>query len=228
MEVLGADVFVGAERLEGVDAVRERLAELAAGCRESVWSFQPDGAQTRDRLTASRPLNEAALARGVQMRSVFLDSLRNDEPTREHVAWLTAHGAEVRTVAELPTRMLLFDHEVAVLPLAPQDTSTGAMIVTSHSLVATLEALFLATWNQATAFQRGRPHREALLNAQELAALRLWAEGQSDQTVARRLGVSLRTVRRISATVYDALGVTSRFQAGTRAAELGLLAPTDH
>lgn len=213
------------ERVEGVDQVRERLRELAEGCRTSVWAFQPDGPQRPERLQASRPLNEAALARGVQMRSVFLDSLRNDEATRDHVVWLTARNAEVRTLPDLPTRLILMDHETAVLPLLPTDSSAGALIVTNPVVVATLESLFLWCWSRATPFQRRRPTRESMLNSQELEALRLWGEGYSDVAVARRLGVSVRTVRRISATVYDALGVTSRFQAGTRAIELGLLRP---
>ena len=222
---LHAEGLLDVERVEGVEEVRHRLAELAAGCRSALWAFQPGGPQSTERLQASRPLNEATLARGVEMRSVFLDSLRNDEATREHVAWLTHRGAEVRTLPDLPTRLLLIDHEVAVLPLTPEDSGAGALIVSSPSLVATLESLFLWCWYRAVPFHRGRPSREFMLNSQELEALRLWGQGYSDQAVARRLGVSIRTVRRISATVYDALGVASRFQAGVRAVELGLIMP---
>lgn len=220
-----AEELLDVERVEGLERVRRRLAELAAACRTSLWAFQPDGPQSAERLQASRPLNEATLARGVQMRSVFLESLRNEDATREHVAWLTGHGAEVRTLPDLPTRLLLIDHEVAVLPLSPEDSGAGALIVTSPGVVATLDSLFLWCWSRAAPFQRGRPTRESLLNSQELEALRLWGQGYGDVTVARRLGVSVRTVRRISATVYEALGVASRFQAGVRAVELGLVMP---
>lgn len=222
---VSTETSLGVERVDGIEQVRSRLKDLAANCQTSLWAFQPNGPQPAASLRASRPLDEATLARGVQMRSVFLDSLRNDEATREHVAWLVARGAEVRTLPDLPLRLLLIDHEVAVLPLSPEDSAAGALIVTSPHIVAALESLFLWCWSRATPFHRGRPSRESMLNSQELEALRLWGEGLSDEAVGRRLGVSLRTVRRLSATVYDALGVASRFQAGTRAIELGLLRP---
>ncbi len=48
-------------------------------------------------------------------------------------------------------------------------------------------------------------------------------EGWTDETAARALGVSLRTYRRRVAELMTALGASSRFQAGARARELGLV-----
>jgi DNA-binding NarL/FixJ family response regulator len=52
--------------------------------------------------------------------------------------------------------------------------------------------------------------------------LRLLADGLTDDAVARRIGVSVRTVRNDVASVMVSLGARSRFQAGVRAARLGL------
>ncbi|MBW1598593.1 response regulator transcription factor [Streptomyces sp. JJ38] len=47
--------------------------------------------------------------------------------------------------------------------------------------------------------------------------------GLTDRAVARRLGLSERTVRRMVAHLMDRLGAASRFEAGARAVERGWL-----
>lgn len=226
-DTLNSPTASGLGVIVGVDSVRSRLIELAHACRSSLWAFQPDGPQKAETLAAARPLDEETLARGVSMRTIFLDSVRNDEATLDHADWLTARGAELRTVPNLPMRLLVVDKRVAVVPIQPEDSSHGALIVTTPSLVNGLAALFHSTWRGATPFARVRPRRRGLFNAQELQALELWAQGYTDDAVARRLGVSNRTVRRVSESVAAALGANSRFQAGLRAAELGLISSSE-
>ena len=48
-------------------------------------------------------------------------------------------------------------------------------------------------------------------------------DGLTDEAAARALGLSLRTYRRRVAELMAAMGATSRFQAGSRARELGLV-----
>ena len=47
--------------------------------------------------------------------------------------------------------------------------------------------------------------------------------GVTDDVAAKRLGVSVRTVRRRVAAVMELLGASSRFEAGVRAAQAGWL-----
>ena len=47
--------------------------------------------------------------------------------------------------------------------------------------------------------------------------------GMKDESIARQLGVSLRTVRRRIADLMDDLGASTRFQAGAEAARRDLL-----
>jgi DNA-binding NarL/FixJ family response regulator len=49
------------------------------------------------------------------------------------------------------------------------------------------------------------------------------ADGYTDEATARRLGVSIRTVRRNTAELMTLLGARSRFQAGIYAAQSRLL-----
>jgi DNA-binding NarL/FixJ family response regulator len=49
------------------------------------------------------------------------------------------------------------------------------------------------------------------------------AKGMTDEAAAKRLGVSLRTVRRQMAALMERLGASSRFEAGLKAAQRGWL-----
>lgn len=53
--------------------------------------------------------------------------------------------------------------------------------------------------------------------------LSLLVSGLKDEAVARRLGWSLRTMRRRISSLYELLGADNRFQAGVIAARRGLL-----
>ncbi|WP_210651127.1 response regulator transcription factor [Nocardioides sp. SYSU D00065] len=59
----------------------------------------------------------------------------------------------------------------------------------------------------------GSPERQAVLDRDELAVLRLMAEGHTVESVARRLDVSERTVRRKARSACDKLECDSTIEA---------------
>jgi len=67
------------------------------------------------------------------------------------------------------------------------------------------------------------PAEPASPSAGERALLRLLAGGLTDETAARRLGISVRTARRQMAALMGMLEASSRFQAGHKAAQRGWL-----
>ncbi|MBC3840177.1 hypothetical protein GXW82_08220 [Streptacidiphilus sp. 4-A2] len=211
------------EELVGPDAVRDRLELLTSQTRFEVLSFCPEGAHTEDARTAARPLHEQVLDRGVRVRSLYLDSIHNDPGNIGYARWLAESGGEVRTTATLPLRLVIVDRETAVVPLDPEASDTGAVVLHSAGAVAGLYALFEQTWAAATPLGNCRERDETGLTQQEKALLRLFAEGDTDEVAARKLGVSDRTVRRLTADIMGQLGTRSRFQAGVRAAERGWL-----
>ncbi|MCD9899941.1 LuxR C-terminal-related transcriptional regulator [Streptomyces sp. MT29] len=77
-------------------------------------------------------------------------------------------------------------------------------------------------WGRAHAVEDGRT-KPAVLSDLHRTVLRLLSEGARDETIARRLGVSLRTCRKYVAEIFEAIGAESRFQAGYLAAQRGLL-----
>ena len=64
------------------------------------------------------------------------------------------------------------------------------------------------------------------LSATERELLELLSRGLTDEAAGRKLGVSLRTVRRMMADLTTRLGATSRFQAGYLTAKRGILEPS--
>lgn len=64
------------------------------------------------------------------------------------------------------------------------------------------------------------------LTRRQMQVLQAMAEGVTEREIARRLGISERTVQLHVASTSRALGVCSHFQLGLTAARLGLLQPS--
>ncbi|MEV4559185.1 LuxR C-terminal-related transcriptional regulator [Kitasatospora sp. NPDC049285] len=214
------------EQLIGPEAIRERLAELAGSVSQEVATFAPGGAHSEEDLRASRQPNAALLERGVQMRTVYLDSVRNHRPTLDHVTWLNQHGGQVRTVPELPIRMIIFDRRQAVLPIDTEDARAGAVVLRGSGTVAALCALFEGVWTTAIPVGDTPCCTGDELPPQELAVLKMLAQGYTDEAIAKRMGVSPRTARRFAANLMERLDARSRFEAGVHAVQDGWLPTT--
>jgi DNA-binding CsgD family transcriptional regulator len=184
-------------------------------------SFAPGGAQPAEQMEASKPLDQEALERGTAMRTIYLDSVRNDPATNAYMHWLVEQGGEVRTAATLPLRMTIFDRKMALIPVNPEHSEIGAVVQRGPGMVAALCALFEQTWLSANPVGTDRRPDDDGLNSQERAIITLLAQGHTDEVIARKLGVSVRTSRRITAELTARLGARSRFQAGARAVERG-------
>ncbi|MEU3914248.1 MULTISPECIES: LuxR C-terminal-related transcriptional regulator [unclassified Streptomyces] len=216
----------GAESLQGPEEIRDRLARLAAGTRHEIMTFAPGGAHTAADLEASRGPNAALLDRGITMRTVYLDSVRNHQPTLDHVDWLHRHGGQVRTAPTLPVRMIISDRREAVLPLDTDDAQAGAVVLTYEGPIAALCALFESVWQSANPLGTAVERNMDGLTRQHMESLHMLLQGLTDEAIAKRLGVSPRTARRIAAELMEALEARSRFQAGAHAVQNGWLPAT--
>ncbi|MDP4504013.1 LuxR family transcriptional regulator [Nonomuraea turcica] len=209
--------------LRGIDAIRTQIEGLGRQCQSDIMAFVDGGPQTEENMKASRPQDRAVLERGARMRSIYLDSLANDPSTLSYARWLVEQGAEVRTLPVLPLRMIIFDRRVAMLPQRADETAAGAMLVYEHSVIIALCALFEKHWQEAASLGIAPERQENGLTRQQLSLLNLMAEGNTDEVCARKLGVSVRTERRLAAEILAALNAKSRFQAGVLAARAGWL-----
>jgi DNA-binding NarL/FixJ family response regulator len=104
----------------------------------------------------------------------------------------------------------------------PDDVSVGAVIHHSRAVVNLAQELFLKYWEAADdAFTQPAPRERDGITAQDIELLKLLVQGATDEQVGRRLGVSMRTVRRIVAKLSEQVGASGRFELGVRAAQRG-------
>ncbi|ROR38195.1 hypothetical protein [Kitasatospora cineracea] len=218
------------EELLGADAVRARLAGLGAGAASQVLVLAPEDGEPGPAEPAAPaepgdpdglPVEELLL-RGVELRVLLVDTARRRPAALEYARRLTELGGQVRTVPALPLRMVVLDRETAVLPLDPARTDT-ATVLHGRGPVAALCALFEGLWHGAAPLRHPRGRDRNGMAAQHYALLRILQQGDTDVVAARKLGISERTVRRLTAEALEVLGARSRFQAGARAAERGWL-----
>jgi DNA-binding CsgD family transcriptional regulator/sugar-specific transcriptional regulator TrmB len=211
------------EAIEGLDAVRYRLLRLAQSAKRECLSFVPGGAQQPDTMEASKPLDQLALERGVAVRSIYQESFRNDPATLQYVQWLAALGGETRVVPTLPMQLIIVDREVALVPLDPSDTRRGALVLNGPGMIAAMCALFDQYWRDGVPWGQQPARGQHGLTATQHELLWLLAQGMTDAVAARRLGLSLRTVRRMASELMANLNAHSRFEAGVRAVHRGWL-----
>ncbi len=204
------------------------LDEASRSSRVEILSMHPGRPLPAERLTAGDARNRETLQRGVAMRSIQLATSAAVPYMRAHLRQLVRDGAEVRTATTLPMRLIVIDHNVAVVPSFDSDTTSGdeaappAMVLRSPAMVAVLRQFFEHFWatssdlvsDEGGATVAGTRHREVV---------RLLASGLTDEAIARKLGLSDRTVRRIVAELMQQIGAESRFQAGVKMVRLGWL-----
>ncbi|WP_316524202.1 helix-turn-helix transcriptional regulator [Kitasatospora brasiliensis] len=211
------------QQLFGLDAVRLRLQQLAETAHTECLSFFPGGAQRPEALESSKPLDQLALERGVTLRTMYQDSFRNDPATHEYVRWLATLGGESRTAPSLPMLMVIVDREVALVPIDPADGQQGALEVRSRGVVEALHALFSQYWDSGMPWHEHDGPDAVGLSRRDRELLYLLASGNTDEAIGKKLGVSLRTVRRTVSSLMVRLDARSRFEAGVLAARAGWL-----
>jgi DNA-binding CsgD family transcriptional regulator/sugar-specific transcriptional regulator TrmB len=220
-ELLTARTSGDVEVLRGRANASRRIEELGAKTRESFWGFLPghvDDALAPAEESPDLPL----LDRGIKMRSIYLQSMTVSKQGLEFASFMYKRGNEVRVTPTLPMRLLIIDREIAVMPLNPDAESAGAVIHRSPSVLSMAMALFDSYWSRATELFAPEDREDnSPLTPHEAEVLRLLAGGAKDEQVARLLGISLRTARRITANLSERLDATSRFELGVAAAKRG-------
>ena len=211
----------GVRSLVGMDAVRDKLNQLGREAQFEILTFMPGGAQSPAALQHAQRNDLPLLQRGVRLRGIGLDSIRNDAATLAHAQFLTDNGGEFRTTPTLPPRMILADRRTALVPIDPHNSREGALELTRPGIVMPMLALFEQVWEIATPLGATRDHDREGLTKQERALLQLLAQGLTDEAAATRLGISQRTARRMMAGLMERLEARSRFEAGLKAAQRG-------
>ncbi|WP_067488356.1 helix-turn-helix transcriptional regulator [Actinomadura hibisca] len=147
-----------------------------------------------------------------------------DEESERHLVELERHGARVRICqAPIPHETIVIDDRVAILAGEPVRGVREYTVVRTPGVVAGVLSLYWATWENSTDLTDYRRTRPPALSDQSREILRMLGSGLKDERAAPRLGLSLRTYRRRVAEILTLLDADSRFQAGLRAHEFGLI-----
>jgi DNA-binding Lrp family transcriptional regulator len=211
------------EVIIGREATFQRYRQLLTTARDEVLMFDKPPYIG----PAENPLEVGVLSRGVTWKAVYApEALELPERMAQLRIWQEA-GEQARVCAHVPLKLVMVDRALALLPLtADGETETEehtAILVHPCSLLTTLGMLFDMLWEQS------HPLRwTGLLTAPDTGldeidrmVLQMLTAGFKDQTIARNLDVSLRTVRRRLSGLMVAHGLTSRFQLGQLAVQRG-------
>ena len=206
------------EILEGRELANQRMQRFNP--TKSIWGLiQADAVTTIDPDTFP---DKPYLAAGVEIRYLYPESYWKRPGVPEFLAFLAGQGGKVRITPSVPFRLVIFDADSAVLGINPDDHTVGAVVHHSRAVVRMAEELFLSYWDRAAEpFGEQQLARAGDISAQEAEFLRLLVRGATDEQVARKLGVSMRTVRRIAAKLSEQVGASGRFELGVRAAQRG-------
>lgn len=221
------------EVVTGAANVSAALEDASQRVEREVLSLHPGRALPAEMIEAGLERDRLALGRGVQIRTIHLGSAAAVPHMSAYLRRLNTAGAQVRTSHTLPLRLIVVDRSLAIVPAPePVDGDIAAVVLRGETLVGVLRGIFEHCWAAAsmlgetgTAASTAAPgggggwqptgrHRELL---------RMLEGGLTDETMARKLGVSERTVRRLVSELTERLGAASRFQAGVCAVRLGWL-----
>jgi hypothetical protein len=167
--------------------------------------------------------NSAALVRrmtalGRRVRAIYPARMVAEAP---HLLAARAElGEDVRVLVEVPTRLVVLGGTHALMPDPMGVGAAPRMVIRQRGIVQALALLFDQLWARAEVPYLGEGRVSVDMRAMLLEQL---ASGAQDEQIARRLGVSLRTVRRRVAGIMSELGVDSRFAAGVEAVRRGWL-----
>lgn len=191
------------------------VRSLILGSRGDLLWLRPDQWRGPREEQMTELVREALRDGGRASRAIYPVRAVGDDP--DALAARAAAGEQVRLLPELPTRLLVIGDSHAVLPEPLGYADMPLAVVRQRSVVEAMAQWFELLWERAAVPEVGvagpRDLRRFLL--QQLAA------GEHDEQIARRLGISLRTVRRRVADLMSELGADSRFQAGVEAARRG-------
>ncbi|TDQ05579.1 response regulator transcription factor [Labedaea rhizosphaerae] len=162
------------------------------------------------------------IAEGLVVRKLYRSGILLDPLCARYANAVQSAGGDVRITPDELNETIVIDGRIAILA---GDLSHGVRsysVVTVPEVVQGVSSLYAAAWRSATPLSTW-DRRVAELREMAPRILEVLASGCKDETAARTLGLSVRTYRRRVAELMAALGAGSRFQAGVKARELGLI-----
>ncbi|MDQ1035432.1 sugar-specific transcriptional regulator TrmB/DNA-binding transcriptional ArsR family regulator [Streptomyces sp. V3I8] len=219
------------EVVTGAAAVAQRFLQLQLGASEEVCALV-----TGDPVVVSGTDNEAeeqAAGRGVRYRVVVERPVLDLPGGISELSAALGRDERVRVVDTVPTKLVVADRTLAMVPLTTSRTlEPAALVVHASGLLESLSGLFESVWRDALPLRLGTPGGPDAVVEEErdgpdgtdLEILSLLLAGLTDASVAKQLDLGLRTVQRRVKRLMELTGVTTRLQLGWHTYEKGWVA----
>ncbi|WP_405676368.1 LuxR C-terminal-related transcriptional regulator [Streptomyces sp. NBC_01511] len=220
--VVAEDPSLSITMLDGPTLIDTKVGEAARTATQEILTVQPGFSRERKLMIAGLSRSLAAIERGARLRHLYQHPARYSPHIKEYLEQVPADRLEVRTIEQTVERLIIVDRAVAFIP-ASADRHT-ALEIRHPALITYLVQVYEVLWAQATPMTE-RPATtspDAPVTSVQRAIARLLAEGTSDEMVARRMGISVRTCRSHIAKLMQALGASSRTHLGTLLVQSGL------
>ncbi|MEV0975543.1 helix-turn-helix domain-containing protein [Streptomyces sp. NPDC049915] len=211
------------EVVTGAAAVAQRFLQLQLGATEEVCALV-----TGNPMVVSVMENDAeeqAAGRGVRYRVVVERSVLDLPHGFTELTAALSRGEQVRVVDEVPTKLVVADRALALVPLTSRRAEPAALVVHASGLLELLAGLFESVWRGALPLRLGP---QGVIeespdgpDGTDLEILSLLLAGLTDASVAKQLDLGLRTVQRRVKRLMELAGVTTRLQLGWHAYERG-------
>ncbi|MFC8824639.1 helix-turn-helix domain-containing protein [Streptomyces sp. NPDC057137] len=234
-ESAGPAVHDLVEVVTGASAVAHRFHQLQLGATEEIRA-----------LVTGRPVvvtgtdnesEERVVTRGVRYRVVIEREVLSLPNGINEVSAALGRDEQVRVVDRVPTKLMIADRSLAMVPLTAGDAEPAALVVHASGLLESLSGLFEAVWRDALPLRLfagvdGRDDEATVVVEEavdgpgetDLEVLSLLLAGMTDASVAKQLDLGLRTVQRRVKGLMELAGVTTRLQLGWHAYEKGWVA----
>ncbi|AQS68492.1 LuxR C-terminal-related transcriptional regulator [Streptomyces pactum] len=211
--------------LSSKERTSQAIAEAMAEARDELLAIQPyDPHLTRrpDIHEAAMERDQAFLDRGARIRALYQHTVRHAPYARARYEQLTG-DVEARTLDEITERLIIVDRTVAFIPASADRTL--ALEVRHPALVAYFINTFDRLWHLATPMHPQAVRQPTLngITPRQRAIAALLIEGHTDNVIAERLGMNVRTARVHIAKLAATLGSESRAQLGYLIGQSGIL-----
>ncbi|MEU8515151.1 helix-turn-helix domain-containing protein [Kitasatospora sp. NPDC048722] len=202
------------EYVRGKALINQRILQAQADGPEEALAMQPGGPRPPKVLASGLDYDFARLKMGASMRTIYHASTRYHQPTRDYVATLSAAGWQYRTLDEPYTRLIIIDRRLAVIPVAADDMGMAAFIHDQSVIEYLVEEVFERNWSRALEFDGATSVPQQVVSRLRHTIIELLLAGTNHRVIARRLGISERTLARHLAEMREEYNVESLFQLG--------------
>ncbi|WP_405997838.1 helix-turn-helix domain-containing protein [Streptomyces sp. NBC_00829] len=215
------------EVVTGASAVAHRFVQLQLGATQEVCALVTGKPMVV--TAADNDAEEKAATRGVAYRVVIERDVFSLPAAITELSAALGRDEQVRVVDRVPTKLVVADRALAMVPLTGRGAEPAALVVHASGLLESMMGLFEAVWREALPLRLGGSGgvlEEAVPgpDTTDLEILSLLLAGMTDARVAKQLDLGLRTVQRRVKGLMELTGVTTRLQLGWHAYAKGWVA----